>query len=189
MALSGFDLLDWLSSRWQRRIDSGRWHFVDGSGRVADPAALDRYGRAGGIVAFARGGTAPPAATPGATTADAEPTETLFTGDRSAWTAALADTRTALIQLGLASVPAARNAVDPEAVEDDGPVSELIELAASCWHPAYASHVDVVDLLSRGASNARFAEPAYATLAGPAVASLAATLAARGLSSAPVQFA
>ncbi|MFN3216066.1 MAG: hypothetical protein ACE367_06190 [Acidimicrobiales bacterium] len=189
MALSGFDLLDWLSPRWQRRIDSGRWHFVDGSGRVADPAALDRYGRAGGIVAFARGETAPPSATPGATAADTEPAEALFTGDRRAWTAALADVRTALIQLGLASVPAARNAGDPAAVEADGVVAELIELAVSWWHPAFAWHVDVVDLVARGVSNARFAEPAYAALAGPVVASLAAALAARGISSAPVQLA
>jgi hypothetical protein len=190
-ALSGFDLLDWLSSRWQRRIDSGRWLFVDGSGRrVAEPAALDRYGRAGGIVAFARGGPALPAGGPVPATSTTPGTITpLFTGDRSAWTAALADTRTALVQLGLASVPAARNAVHPETVEADGAVAELIELAVSWWHPAYAWHVDVVDLLARGASNARFAEPAYASLAGPVVSSLAEALAARGISSAPVQLA
>lgn len=173
------ELLGWLSEGWEGRR-SGQWAFRHRRGGTVSATAMDDYGRAGGLVVFAREpDAAPPPASPAPTVQTQH--EPLMTGDRSRWMAAVRHCDALLYQLA-----ATAYREDTAGDRTSGDVTALVDALRSLWHPVFAHHIDVVDVLARGLGRYRYSDPDHEERAASVLATSSSRLGDAGIASGPV---
>lgn len=169
------EMLGYLSEGWEGRRTCGQWTFHSRDGGAVSATEVEAYGRGGGLVLFVRDpGTSRPAPATGSIDAGSE----LFRGDRRDWMAAVRHCDALLYQ---AAATAYRHDTDRTRLSDD--VDQLMAALATTWHPLFAHHVDVIDVMARGVGRYRYSDPDHAARTAAVIASMASRLADLGISS------
>ncbi len=180
------DLLGFLSDGWQRRIEVESWSYRLGDGSPVDPASLDAYGRAGGLICYAYDRSWSFASIADETTpVDAGPCgPVVYDGPRCDWVAGVRSMESLLRQLGTAAYFATQtNSSD---VDHPQPTRHLLDAIDQLWHPTYAFHIDVVAIAALSIGRYRFSDPNWLLKAPAVLGQIRDDLATMGVGARPV---